>query len=211
MSISDAPVRGLGCIMELWDLLRDAAPTTIEVVFLICAILGAGFFLIMMILMLFGGIVGGAIDTVFDTDFSIDSDLSFELFSIQGLSAATMMFGLVGMYTIKAEQSDVLAVFAGGLASVASLYAMKVMMQGIHGLQVDGTMQISDAIGSRGQVYSRIKPNETGEVQVGVKGSLRTMAARAKDKSILIPTGTFIEVVDAIGSTLIVEELTEEE
>ena len=197
--------------MELWDLIDSIAPGPIETVFLICAVLGAAFFLIMMILMMLGGIVGGVIDTAFDSDFSIDSDLSFELFSIQGLSAAIMMFGLVGMYTIKATDTQVLAVFAGGLASVASLYAMKVMMQGIHELQTDGTMQISDAIGSRGQVYSRIRPNETGEVQVGAKGSLRTMAARAKDKSILIPTGTFIEVVDAIGSTLIVKELTEEE
>jgi hypothetical protein len=44
-------------------------------------------------------------------------------------------------------------------------------------------------------------------VQVPVKGGLRTLAARAKDKDLLIPTGTFIRVIDSIGSTLIVEEL----
>jgi len=197
--------------MAWMELVETLAPSTIEIVFLACAVLGAGFFLIMMILMLMGGIVGGAIDTAFDTDISLDSDLSFELFSLQGMSAAIMMFGLVGMYSMKSDTTEVLAVFAGGLAAIASLYAMKMMMQGIHGLQTDGTMQISDAIGSRGQVYSRIRPGLSGEVQVEAKGSLRTMEARAKDKTLLIPTGTFIEVVDAFGSTLIVEEIAEEE
>jgi membrane protein implicated in regulation of membrane protease activity len=137
----------------------------------------------------------------------LDTDLSFELFTLQGLSAAIMMFGLVGMFALKSTDTDVIAVFAGGIAAIASLYAMKVMMQGIYALQTDGTMHTSEAVGERGSVYSRIKPGETGEVQVPVKGGLRTLAARAKDKDLLIPTGTFIRVVDSIGSTLIVEEL----
>jgi membrane protein implicated in regulation of membrane protease activity len=91
------------------------------------------------------------------------------------------------------------------------MYAVSKMMQGISKLQVDGTMQIKDAIGERGQVYSRIRPNESGEIQVVVNGTMRTLAAKAKDKTLLISTGTFIKVVDVIGSTLIVEELSEEE
>ena len=42
-------------------------------------------------------------------------------------------------------------------------------------------------------------------------GTLRTLAAKGKNKGVLISTGTFIKVVDVIGSTLIVEELNEEE
>jgi membrane protein implicated in regulation of membrane protease activity len=193
--------------MWLFDVLEIDAPSTLEVIFIACAVFGSAFFIIMMTLMLLGGIVGGAIDTVFDADFTLDTDLSFELFTLQGLSAAIMMFGLVGMFAIKSTDTEVIAVFAGGIAAIASLYAMKVMMQGIYALQTDGTMHTSEAVGVRGTVYSRIKPGETGEVQVPVKGGLRTLAARAKDKDLLIPTGTFIRVVDSIGSTLIVEEL----
>jgi len=72
-------------------------------------------------------------------------------------------------------------------------------------------MQITEAIGERGQVYSRVKPGETGEVQVTVSGGMKTLQARGKDKSALIPTGTFIRVVDVINSILIIEELKEEE
>ena len=193
--------------MWLFDVLGIDAPSTLEVIFIACAVFGSAFFIIMMTLMLLGGIVGGAIDTVFDADFTLDTDLSFELFNLQGLSAAIMMFGLVGMFAIKSTDTEVIAVFAGGIAAIASRYAMKVMMQGIYALQTDGTMHTSEAVGVRGTVYSRIKPGETGEVQVPVKGGLRTLAARAKDKDLLIPTGTFIRVVDSIGSTLIVEEL----
>ena len=81
------------------------------------------------------------------------------------------------------------------------------MLKGIQNLQADGTMKYEDAIGERGQVYSRIRPNESGEVQVSVDGTLRTLTARAKDRTLHLPTGEFIQVLDFIGSTLIVEPL----
>lgn len=193
------------------DLLGVASPSAIEMIFMSCAVLGTVFFLVMMAIMLIGDIVGGVVDTAFDTDFTLDSDLSFELFSLQGMAAGVMMFGYVGMYVTTSTDQEVLAVLAGGLAAAGSLYGVKMMMKGISGLQADGTMVISNAIGQRGQVYSRIRPGESGEVQVAFEGSLRTMAARAKDKSLHIPTGEFIKVVDVIVSTLIVEELGEEE
>jgi membrane protein implicated in regulation of membrane protease activity len=83
------------------------------------------------------------------------------------------------------------------------------MLKGINSLQSDGTMKHEDAIGERGQVYSRIRANESGKVQVAVDGTLRTLTARAKDKSLHIDTGEFIKVVDVIGSTLIVELLSD--
>ena len=86
---------------------------------------------------------------------------------------------------------------------------VRYMMQGISNLQADGTMRHSDAVGAKGHVYSRIKPNEEGEVQVAVGGSLRTLIARGKDRRKLIPSGEMIKVVDVIGSTLIVEPLIE--
>jgi hypothetical protein len=193
------------------DLLGVSSPSAIEIIFMSCAVLGTVFFLVMMAIMLIGDIVGGVVDTAFDTDFTLDSDLSFELFSLQGMAAGVMMFGYVGMYVTTSTDQEVLAVLAGGLAAAGSLYGVKMMMKGISGLQADGTMVISNAIGQRGQVYSRIRPGESGEVQVAFEGSLRTMAARAKDKSLHIPTGEFIKVVDVIVSTLIVEELGEEE
>ena len=78
-------------------------------------------------------------------------------------------------------------------------------------LQVDGTMKYEDAIDQRGEVYSRIKPGETGEVSVVVDGTMRTLKGRGKDKTALLNTGDFIRVIDVIGSTLIVVSLDVEE
>ena len=197
----------MGVVEWVADLVGITPPTGLELIFMMCAFLGTAFFLILMAMMMVGDILGGVFDSVFDTDVSLDSDLSFELFSIQGLAAATMMFGYVGMFTLSASESEVFAVIAGGMAAGASMYGVGLMLKGINNLQADGTMKYEDAIGERGQVYSRIRPNESGEVQVSVDGTLRTLTARAKDRSLHIPTGEFITVLDYIGSTLIVEPL----
>ena len=127
--------------MAISDWLSDffgvTAPSTIEIVFMACAVLGAAFFIIMMLLMLVGDIFGGVVDTAFDTDFSMDADLAFELFSLQGISAAVMMFGLMGMFSISATDNEVLSVLAGGAASVGSMYGVRLMMKGIYSLQAD--------------------------------------------------------------------------
>ena len=193
------------------DIVGVTAPSTLEILFIMCAFLGTAFFLILMALMMVGDIMGGVFDSVFDTDMSMDTDLAFELFSIQGLAAATMMFGYVGMFTLSATDTEVFAVIAGGMAGAASMYGVGMMLKGIHNLQADGTMKYEDAIGERGQVYSRIRPNESGEIQVAVDGTLRTLTARAKDKTLFIGTGDFIRVIDVIGSTMIVEPLDIEE
>ena len=201
----------MGVVDWVGDIVGITAPSTLEIIFMMCAFLGTAFFLILMAMMMLGDILGGVFDSVFDTDISMDSDLSFELFSIQGLAAATMMFGYVGMFTLQATDTQVYAVIAGGVAAAASMYGVGLMLKGITNLQADGTMKYDDAVGERGQVYSRIRPNESGEVQVTVDGTLRTLTARAKDKSLHLPTGEFIRVLDFIGSTLIVEPLDIEE
>tara|TARA_B110000467_G_C18179202_1_gene399575 strand:- start:174 stop:794 length:621 start_codon:yes stop_codon:yes gene_type:complete len=200
------------------EFLGVSAPSAIEFMFIGCAVFGALFFIIMMALMLVGDILGGVADSVFDGDFSMDTDLSFELFSLQGIAAGIMMFGLTGMFTISATGVEVLAVIAGGVAAGSSLYMVRYMMKGISNLQADGTMKHSDAVGETGQVYTRIRKNNTGEIQVSVDGTLRTLEARAKDTTLHIQTGELIRVVGVIGATMIVEllndgdeELTSEE
>jgi hypothetical protein len=187
----------------LTDLVGIDTPSLLEIIFVSCAVLGGIFFFIMMILMLVGDILGGVGEAVgFDAD--IGTDLGFEMLSIQGFSVAIMMFGLTGMFGISATGNDVVAVLSGGIGAAGGMYGMAQMMRGISHLQADGTMNYDDAIGQRGQVYSRIRPNESGEVQIPIGGSLRNVSARSKDKALLIPSGEFIKVVDRIGSTMIV-------
>ena len=91
----------------LTELVGVSTPSTLELIFISSAFLGTAFFLFFMALMMIGDILGGVFDSILDTDFTMDSDLSFELFSIQGLAAAIMMFGYVGMFTLEATNTEV--------------------------------------------------------------------------------------------------------
>ena len=195
--------------MTLFEMITEfvgiEAPSLMEIIFVSCAVLGGILFFIMMLLMMVGDVLGGVTDAI-----GLDIDAgggAFEILSVQGLSVAVMMFGLTGMFGLSATGSDVVAVLAGGVGAAAGMYGMGKMMYGINQLQADGTINYNDAVGQRGQVYSRIKPNETGEIQVPVDGTLRTLLARATDKKLYIPSGEFITVIDVIGSTMIVEPL----
>ena len=195
--------------MTLFEMITEfvgiEAPSLMEIISVSCAVIGGILFFIMMLLMMVGDVLGGVTDAI-----GLDIDAgggAFEILSVQGLSVAVMMFGLTGMFGLSATGSDVVAVLAGGVGAAAGMYGMGKMMYGINQLQADGTVNYNDAIGQRGQVYSRIKPNETGEIQVPVDGTLKTLLARAQDKSMLIPSGEFIRVVDVIGSTMIVVPL----
>ena len=197
----------MGVLDWLADILGVSAPSALEFVFIACAFFGTIFFILMMALMLIGDIFGGIVDSAFDTDLSMDSSLAMELFSIQGIAAAIMMFGMTGMFVVESTGIEVLAVVIGGMSAGGSLFLVKNLMKGINNLQADGTMKHSDAVGETGQVYTRIRKNSTGEIQVSVDGTLRTLEARARDTTLHIQTGELIRVVDVIGATMIVEPL----
>jgi len=198
----------MSLVSWIGDFVGVSAPEPIEIIFILCAFFGTIFLMLMIVLMLVGDIFGGIFDSAFDTDISMDSSLAMELFSIQGITAAIAMFGMTGMFTIESTGVEVLAVIVGGISAVASLFAVKSMLKGIKNLQADGTMKHTDAIGQTGQVYSRIRENGTGEIQVSVDGTLRTLEARALDKNLHIKSGELIKVVDVIGATMIVELLS---
>jgi len=199
----------MGLLDWIAGALGVSAPSAIEFVFIACAFFGTIFFILMMALMLIGDIFGGIVDSAFGADLHMDSSLAMELFSIQGIAAAIMMFGMTGMFVVESTDMEVLAVVIGGMSAGGSLYMVKNLMKGITNLQADGTMKHSDAIGETGQVYSRIRKNSTGEIQVSVDGTLRTLEARAKDKNQHIQTGELIKVVDVIGATMVVEPLND--
>ena len=211
----------MGLFEWIADLFGFTAPSVIEIIFVCCAVFGSLFFILMMVLMLVGDILGGVIDTAFDTDVSMDSTLAFELFSLQGIAAGIMMFGLTGMFVISATDQEIIAVISGGFAAGGSLYMVRYMMQGISNLQADGTMKHSDAVGSKGHVYwSLMNYNVQVVLRLYLAFFLQNKESYAmlllaeavllaRDKTKLIPSGELIKVVDVIGSTLIVEPLSE--
>lgn len=204
----------------------------LELLFAGCAVFGTVLFIIRLILM-FSGMGGedahsadagdvdaGDFDGMADVDggdFDAgdmdhagemhDSDLSFKLLSLQGITAFFMMFGLVGWAVIRQGQYPALVpIAAGTVAGLLTVWVMKKIFQFATALQSSGTMNLQNAIGQEGTVYLTIRPGQSGKVQVSVQNRLSVLEA-VTDGSEEIKTGQSIRVVRVLAGKLVVEKL----
>ena len=213
--------------------------STLEYIYLACAIAGAIIFLVRMVLMFAGGFGGG--DTELDAgadgaDFGDmeeidlaegygseaameidgvesgieDTDISFRFLSVQGISSFIMMFGIVGLAIAKAPIHPIFSLMAGIGAGLFTVWVISLIFAAATGLQSDGTMRMKSAVGEIGTVYLRIPENDAGKVQVVVQGALRVLEAFAENGG-TIPTGTKVKVVDVRDTALVVKSLHAEE
>ena len=153
-----------------------------------------------------GGIATDVFDGLFGIEVDVGADASFKALTFQGIMAFMMFFGLAGLYTMESNGGASLAVVAGALAGGVSMYFTGKLFELFVTLQQDGTTELSEAIGSKGQTYLRISEGGLGQVTVEVKGIQRTYNARSEDGA-QIGTGDFIEVVDTIGEVLVVKRI----
>ena len=184
----------------------EAMPTGLEMVFGFCALIGSLLFLLYFGLVLIGGVFEGVVEGVFDIDVDMGSDFSFKAITFQGVVAFVMMFGLVGLAVMQSTTNDTIAVFGGSVAGIMSMFAINKLFHMFYGLESDGTVQHNQAIGAKGLVTTRIRKGSPGEVQVTYQHALRTEAAVCEDEDMELNTGTMIEVVDVIGTRLIVKK-----
>ena len=101
-----------------------------------------------------------------------------------------------------------LAIGAGSVAGLASMWAVGKVFQAIAGLETDGTVQHNQAHGAKGTVYRTIKPGQSGQVQVEFQDALRTCEAVAEDETLTIATGKFVLVTGNIAEVLVVQPLS---
>ena len=188
----------MGLFGDLLDLIGLGGITGVDVLFAAMAIVGTFLFIIYFLLILIGDFTGGMFD------FEMDADGIFHLFTIQGLLSFIMMFGIFGLSVSQADQNAFIAIIAGTVAGTFSMYIVGKVFQMMASLEKDNTVEHSQAIGARGTVYRTIHPGKTGEVQVEYQGALRTETAVAKDETLKLETGKFVEVVDVITERLIV-------
>ncbi|HEX6269346.1 MAG TPA: hypothetical protein VFZ43_03855 [Anaerolineales bacterium] len=191
-----------------------AGLTWIEIIYWASAIIGGTLFILRLIMMFVGGgLTDNALDSALDTGADVlsgdhaDADISFQLLSVQGLTSFFMMFGLVGLTLLKANQPVLLTVVGGMLAGLVTVAISGLIFTQMKRLQTEGTINIHNTIGTEGSVYLTIPKNGTGQVQIIVQGSLKIFDAISSNK-IGIATGEKIRVVGvASGNTLVVEKI----
>jgi membrane protein implicated in regulation of membrane protease activity len=180
----------------------------VQKVFLFCALVGGIIFVIRMILMVIGlsdhDVHDGGLD---HGDAHVDSDASFKLFSLHGLTCFFMMFGLVGLgLSRQFWVPDIIAAAVGTIAGLFTFWIIARLFSSMTKLQSDGTLKLSNAIGQQGRVYLTIPPEGSGQVQVSFQGRLMIYDAISANKE-EIKTGDQIVVIDITGgNTLVVEQ-----
>ena len=190
----------------LFELVGLGDVTGIDMLFAASALVGGILFTLYFFLLMIGGIATDIFDGLFGIDVDMGADASFKALTFQGIMAFLMFFGLAGLYVTKSGGGPSPAILAGGAAGGLSMYATGKLFELFVNLQQDGTMELSEAIGTKGQVYLRIGDDGVGQVTVEVNEAQRTFNAKSEDGT-GIATGDFIEVVDTIGEVLVVKRI----
>lgn len=180
-------------------------------VFLVSAVAGGLFFLLRLLMSMFGG-DAHSVDQDADAGDTGhhpgDTDASFHVLTIQGATVFFLFGGLAGL-TVSQQfffgelLATLVALAIGTIGMVANAWLVKALL----GLQSVGTLNINRAIGKEGVVYLTIHPGTGGQIQLEVQGSLQTFEAVCESGK-EISTGERVWVVGIInGSTLSVERL----
>ena len=191
---------------SLFELVGLGDDSGIDMLFASSALVGGILFVLYFFLLMIGGIATDIFDGLFGIDVDMGADASFKALTFQGIMAFLMFFGLAGLYVTKSGGGPSPAILAGAIAGGASMYFTGKLFELFVNLQQDGTVELSEAIGAKGQVYLRISDEGVGQVTVEVNEAQRTFNAKSEDGA-GIATGDFIEVVDTIGEVLVVKRI----
>jgi len=186
---------------------------SVELFFWGCSLFGGSFFVIRLILQLFGFISVPEFDIPTDhdaihRDHTIsDSYESFKYLTLQNITAFFMMFGLVGLGMNKTGVHLLLTIFCACLAGIITVYIMMKIFTSMVYLESSGTLDLNNAIGQEGMVYLRIPQNGTGQVQISIQNRSQIFDAICEHGE-TINTGDRIIVVRVLdGYKLSVEKM----
>jgi len=189
---------------------------SIELFYLICAVIGGAFLIFKMVLMFIGGDIDADVDIDVDVDLDggfdmeaghADSDVGFHLLSLISLSSFFMMFGLVGLTCYRQYHLHALISMVGSITGGSlSVWIIGKIFQGASKLQSSGTLKTADAVGCTGTVYLNIPQNGTGRVTLNFHNHLREFDAITSDGSAL-DTGSPVRVVEVKARVLYVEAI----
>jgi len=192
--------------------------TGLEKLFAVCAVIGGTLFVIRLVLQFMGlhdhdmgaDVDGAGIDAA-DAGHDVgmgDSDISFKLLSLQGVTAFLLMFGLVGLAMSKQTNAGpAWSVIVGAVAALVTVWLMARFFSSMTRLQSSGNINLSRAVGLEGIVYLNIPAEGTGQVELVIQDRMRIYDASSADKTPL-KTGERIRVKSVIaGNTLVVEKL----
>ncbi len=133
-----------------------------------------------------GGVDGADFDGIETGDSS--SDFAFEFISLQAIAAFCMGAGWGGIGAYRgSDLSMPVSLVIAMVAGVGMVWLLYQIMKSVYGLRASGNISIRDAVGRTAKVYVTIPAagQGSGQVQIVVRGALRTMTAVSNGPELL--------------------------
>lgn len=167
--------------------------------------------LVQIIMMIVGFGSDGDIDGIGDVDgiddasdgLTLDSDIGLSLFTVKTLTSFFAIGGWVGFAV--SDMGNLPAILISLLSGTVALVAMAFIMKWLTGLQSDGNIEYSNAVGKTANVYLTIPANNSGNGKINLTLQERYIEANAITKDTEdIKTGSMVKIVSIIDDTFVV-------
>jgi hypothetical protein len=176
---------------------------SLDTIFVICAVMGGTCFVLQLALQFFGVVGHADLEADIDADAGHPSaDFSFKVLSLQGLTAFLMMFGLVGLATLRGGAAGPLAFAAGFGGGALTTFVIGRLFKTASRLQSSGTLDMASAEGATGTVYLTIRKGRPGKVTITVRHRLLTVDATVSE-DVVLETGTPIVVTRVLDDSTV--------
>ena len=169
--------------------------------FLICAFLGTGVFVLKTFLPIDSGTeIGG------DFTGMTDTDSSFSLFTIESISAFFMCLGWMGWVAkdylhMGMKVSSIIAIVSG----IVGMLFFSFLITQIKKLEHDPKGNINDLIGKSGKAYMNFAPKGTAKIQIEFNGRMEEFDAR-NDSDVEIKSFEPIKAVKVENNEIFIEK-----
>ena len=133
-------------------------------------------------------------------------DAKFKLFTIRSIVAFFTVFSWAGIAMNRAGMSHIISIIIAVILGFTIMFIVSFIYYSAAKLTEDGTMDIKNAIGKRGDVYLTIPKKEEGigKIQIEIQGVLRVMDAITYGEEIL--TGDKVIVIRIVDNQLLLVE-----
>jgi len=186
----------------MFGIMQNAGP--LEMVFWVCALVATIFFVGRVIMMVVTGGMDVDIDTGGHGDVGHHPDSSFELISINTITAFLMMFGWIGLACYKqfglgATASVALALLAGTVCMFATAFCFKQAKRLASG---GSAFSLQKTVGKKASVYQRIPAQGRGKIAISVGDMTHEIDAIAADQKEIVSFQA-VEVVSVVDQTTV--------
>ncbi len=179
------------------------ALSNFEKVYWVIALTSSVIFLILLVLTL----MGGDVDDLGDVDTEVDGDtgIGFQFLTFKNLIGFLTIFGWSGISFLAYDFSKSGVVGGSVFCGLLMMLAMASLFYYLTKMDHDGSLVLSNAVGSTGEVYLSIGPNRSklGKVQINVQGSLRDLEAMTDSNTELLQ-GDIITVTEVTKNGVLI-------